>query len=114
MRSRPPRPRHPHAQPHPDPRLQLGPTNKQLRYLRALADERGQTFKTPCTRREASREIRRLLGTPVQDGLERAIEHDHRHDTPAGHDATRTQAGEITGYGANAHWTHTSREEDPS
>jgi len=33
---------------------QPGPTTKQLKYLRTLADRAGQTFATPQTRREAS------------------------------------------------------------
>jgi hypothetical protein len=36
------------------------PTAKQLRYLRDLANSRGQTFRYPETRAQASAEIRRL------------------------------------------------------
>ena len=36
------------------------PTAKQLAYLRALAEDAGQTFAAPRTRVQASSEIRRL------------------------------------------------------
>src|SRR5688500_3233817 len=47
--------------PHPDhqPSAQA-PRPKQLRYLRALANNRGQTFTYPRTKAQASAEIRRL------------------------------------------------------
>src|SRR4051794_30264995 len=47
------------------------PTAKQLRYLRSLAQSRGQTFRNPATRGEASAEIRRLRTTPVSSRTER-------------------------------------------
>jgi hypothetical protein len=45
----------------------LPPTRKQLVYLRRLAQERGQTFVTPTSRREASAEIDRLKATAVPE-----------------------------------------------
>jgi hypothetical protein len=39
-------------------------TAKQLRYLRALAEQTGTTFATPATRREASQAIEQLRQRP--------------------------------------------------
>jgi len=41
------------------------PTPRQLRYLRTLAGQAGQTFTTPHTRRHASAEIRESAGQPA-------------------------------------------------
>ncbi len=46
------------------------PTAKQMRYLKALAEERGQSFTYPKTKTQASAEIDRLHGakkTPSAD-----------------------------------------------
>ena len=69
VRSRPPRLGHPHAQPppHQPPRGADRPTAKQLRYLRALANSRGQTFTYPTTKAQASAEIRRLQAHPRRE-----------------------------------------------
>jgi hypothetical protein len=50
------------------------PTTKQLRYLRDLANSRGQTFRYPQTRAEASAEIRRLRARRPDSRLARAVE----------------------------------------
>ena len=42
------------------PKLVDRPTQRQLAYLRSLADRTGQTFAYPHTRGQASREIQRL------------------------------------------------------
>ena len=82
------------------------PTAEQLRYLRTLAAERGQSFTNPTTKAQASVEIRRLKTQPRQSRLERHFEqHELAHiETPR--DATRVRESEIAGYGAHAHWTH--------
>jgi len=43
------------------------PTPRQLRYLRALAEQTGTTFSLPRTRVEASRQIDALLKRPLSD-----------------------------------------------
>ncbi|HTW12708.1 MAG TPA: hypothetical protein VME01_08190, partial [Solirubrobacteraceae bacterium] len=75
------------------------PTTKQLRYLRQLAMQTGQTFTTPRTRPEASAEIQRLKNTPPTGRGERSREiNDVRRDLATGaHDATRVDSREITG-----------------
>ena len=81
------------------------PTPKQLATLRRLAAERGQSFAYPQTRRDASREIRRLL----------AAQRSHRSEVAADRDAvgrhareqlasTRVRDDEVDGYGASAAW----------
>jgi hypothetical protein len=93
----------------PTARQPDAPTGKQLRYLRQLASQRGQTFRYPTTRRQASAEITRLKQTLARSHVaefaeQRAFDHD-----PGPEDATRVREDEIAGYGANAHWTHRGR-----
>ena len=108
MRSRPPGSGTRMPSPHPDhhPQPQGRPTPKQLRYLRALATQRGQTFIYPRTRAQASVEIRRLEAIPPRDGREHAVEREQLADTPIPQDAARVRDAEISGYGASARWTH--------
>ena len=82
------------------------PTTKQLRYLRQLAIQTGQTFTTPRTRAQASAQIQRLKNTRPTGRGERSREiNDVRRDLATGaHDATRVDSREITGYGSHAHW----------
>ena len=100
---------HPDHQPRPN-----GPTAEQLRYLRALANTRGQTFTYPRTKAQASAEIRRLQALPAQDWRDRAAEREQLASTRRPEDAARVRAGEITGYGASARWTHNTTPEDRS
>jgi hypothetical protein len=91
----------------PDPEEpQVKPTNKQLRYLRDLANTRGQTFRYPNTRAEASAEIRRLRANRPDTRLQRAIER-REGERAVGRehlDATAVRREEIHGYGSHAHW----------
>src|SRR4051812_12092487 len=82
------------------------PAAAQLRYLRLLADQRGQTFTTPRTRAEAGREIQRLKRGPASTRRERAIERAEGERQVQGEqfDATAVQPSEIEGYGSNATW----------
>jgi hypothetical protein len=82
------------------------PTTKQLRYLRELANGRGQTFRYPTTRAEASAEIRRLLACRPDSRLERAIERREGQRTVRREqfDATAVRPEEIEGYGGHARW----------
>jgi hypothetical protein len=101
--------------PHPQKRFNYQPTLKQLRYLRQLAEATGQTFTPPRNKKQASAQIRRLLKATQETPVERDVERDrldHEVDLPA--DATRIRDDETTGYGAHAHWAHSSDEEDRS
>lgn len=82
------------------------PTPRQLRYLRTLAGQAGQTFTTPHTRRHASAEIRRLrqAGTDRTGDIarERAEISHGLHERPR--DAVRFGPHEVSGYGSTATW----------
>ena len=82
------------------------PTVAQLRYLRLLAEQRGQTFTTPRTRSEASAEIQRLKASRSDSRRERAIERaeGERHVRREQFDSTAVQPTEIEGYGSDATW----------
>ena len=81
------------------------PTPKQLGYLRRLAASRGQTFRYPQTRAEASTEIKRLKASRPDSRLERAVERaEARRDTNAHQDAAAIRDDEIEGYGSSARW----------
>jgi hypothetical protein len=87
------------------------PTTKQLRYLRELANSRGQTFRYPTTRAEASAEIRRLLARRPDSRLARAIERREGQRTVRREqfDATAVRPEEIEGYGGHARWARAER-----
>ena len=82
------------------------PTVKQLGYLRRLASSRGQTFRYPQTRAEASAEIQRLKANRPDSRLNRAVElAEARRDPAAAHrDAAAVRDDEIEGYGSSARW----------
>ena len=82
------------------------PTARQLRYLRALAQQTGQTFTLPRTRRAASAEIHRMRKSTVDLPADVARERDQitrdLQDHPQ--DATRIRPHEVSGYGSSASW----------
>lgn len=86
------------------------PTQRQLRYLRALAQQTGTSFTNPRSRGAAHREIDRLLAVkakghaPFQPEL--PIESD-----PLVY-ATAADSSEVSGYGSSAHW-RTSPQHEP-
>lgn len=82
------------------------PTPKQLGYLRRLASSRGQTFRNPQTRAEASAEIGRLKATRPDSLLDRAVERaDARRGAPdVLRDSTSVRDEEIEGYNSSARW----------
>lgn len=82
------------------------PTVKQLRYLRALASSRGESFRYPQTRREASAEIDRLKGRGATTTSEQRREvRDIRREVSEGRrDASAIRPEEIEGYGSSATW----------
>jgi hypothetical protein len=84
------------------------PTPKQLAYLRSLASRSGQTFEYPRSRRQASREIKRLKCaepcTRAEQQRERTEIADAIRCSPT--DAARVRDSEVTGYGSSAGWMH--------
>jgi hypothetical protein len=78
------------------------PTAKQLRILRALALERGESFATPQTRAQASREIGRLKARRRSTRTDRAIDRREvsrawpRAATTRGCDAAKSPAASAT------------------
>jgi hypothetical protein len=82
------------------------PTARQLAFLKDLAAQRGQSFASPATAAEASREIKRLnrLGRTARADVTREL-HQITGDivTRRGDDA-RVRDAEITGYGSSARW----------
>ena len=80
-------------------------TAKQLRYLRNLASQRGETFGYPRSAAEASAEIERLKGRRRQNPVERFIETDRVSGEVAElGDAASVRDDEVTGYGSSARW----------
>jgi hypothetical protein len=85
------------------------PSPRQLDYLKALAQQTGQTFQWPKTSTQASREIKRLKNTRPSTPLERAIE--RSGDTQAiegAQDAAIVHDFEVVGYGSNCTWSQRS------
>jgi len=80
------------------------PTAKQLRYLRALANQTATTFTPPKSSYEASKTIKEMQHRPVSSR--------HERDGDRGSVASRDGASagvdirddEITGYGSTATW----------
>jgi hypothetical protein len=82
------------------------PRPEQLRKLRKLADECGETFAYPQAEAEADAEIARLEGRPVSSGLDRWFDRVavRRDVSRAGRDAASVRDSEISGHGSSAHW----------
>jgi hypothetical protein len=81
------------------------PTPKQLRLLRTLAAERGQTFAVPHTRAQASRGIARLKTQRRSTRSETTLDHrEVSRDVARTADAAAPQSHEIVGYGSSARW----------
>ena len=81
------------------------PTNRQLRYLRQLADQTGTTFTPPVTRRQASEEIARLKQRSCSPRFERqadrrAVSEGFAADQPA----SSVRGDEVRGWGSSATW----------
>lgn len=77
-----------------------GPTPKQLRYLRALAEQTGTTFTPPMSPAEASREIDRLATLRRERGTHRELLDSAE---PCVY-ATAPALEEATGWGSTATW----------
>jgi hypothetical protein len=82
------------------------PSAKQLRYIRNLANSRGETFIYPRTRTQASEEIRRLKGRARSPRGERRRERSElsRELAARPDDAAAVHPSEIEGYGSSATW----------
>ncbi len=95
-----------HTQP-PSPTTTDRPTPRQLRYLRTLTVQTGQTFTTPHTRRQASAEIRRLrqAGTDRTGDIARERAQITRDLQERRGDAVRFGTDEVSGYGSNCRWS---------
>jgi hypothetical protein len=81
------------------------PSKKQLRYLRGLAEQRGESFAYPQTAAEASAEIERLKSRRPDTRTDRQL------DRLAISKAMAERGGssavtedEIVGYGSSARW----------
>jgi hypothetical protein len=80
-------------------------TTKQLRYLRALAMARGESFVYPDTAAKASAEIERLSARRPGSYVERRIESEQiSNEMAARGGAAAVRDSEITGYGSSARW----------
>jgi hypothetical protein len=81
------------------------PSAKQLRYLRSLAMQRGESFTNPGTAAQAHAEIDRLLGRRRSSATERRIECEQvSRDMAVRGGAAAVRDSEIEGYGSSARW----------
>jgi hypothetical protein len=81
-----------------------GPTPKQLRYLRVLAERTGTTFTPPTSSAEASREINRLAALKRERGTHRELP----DSTEQCVYATAPAPDETSGWGSSATWRSSS------
>lgn len=90
-----------------DTRQPYGPTVKQMRLLRQLAMERGESFAMPTTRAEASEQIRGLKcrdRTPYADVRRERAQVSRDLANRGG--AAAVQPDEVVGYGSSARWAN--------
>lgn len=81
------------------------PEREQLAELRALADQRGESFTWPETKEQAAAEIERLGGRPSSSWSVRAVERRAVSRAMARRGgATSVREDEVIGYGSSAHW----------
>lgn len=86
------------------------PSAKQLRYLRGLAEQRGETFAYPQSRAEASAEIERLKRRRRDSRFERRDERlQVSREMARRGDAAAVREFEVEGYGSSAHWAQVGR-----
>ncbi len=91
-------------------RQQGAPTPKQLRYLKSLAAQRGESFPYPSTAAQASAEIDRLKARRRGSYVERRVEREQvSRDMAARGGAATVRDFEVEGYGASARWKAGSR-----
>lgn len=81
------------------------PSAKQLRYLKSLAAQRGESFAYPTTAGKASAEIDRLQARRPGSYVERRIERQQvSREMASRGGAAAVRDGEIVGYGSSARW----------
>ncbi|HET8565890.1 MAG TPA: hypothetical protein VFL77_05400 [Solirubrobacterales bacterium] len=80
------------------------PTAKQLRYLKSLAQKRGESFTYPASAAQASAEIERLKKRKPMTVTDRRAEAHEFGKVAHRNDAAAVRASEITGYGSTAAW----------
>ncbi len=80
------------------------PTARQLRYLRALANQTGTTFTPPATVAEASQAIKAMQQRSISPRHELAADRDSVARRGGARSGTDIGAGEITGHGSTARW----------
>ena len=86
------------------------PSDKQLRYLRSLVLQRGESFGYPRTSAEASAEINRLKQRRPSSFTERRIEREQvSRDMVRRGDGASVRDSEIVGYGSQCRWLHQTR-----
>jgi len=78
-------------------------SSRQLRYLRALAEQTGTTFTYPTTRAQASSEIERLV--KLKSGADR-LPLDLPDNDESLHYATAVHSDEVSGHGVSAKWAN--------
>ncbi len=84
---------------------QQPPSAKQLRYLRSLAAQRGESFSYPHSAADASAEIERLKSRRRGSYVERRIEREQvRRDMASRGDDASVREFEIVGWGSSARW----------
>lgn len=80
------------------------PTARQLRYLRALANQTGTTFTPPATVAEASQAIKAMQQRSISPRHELAADRDSVARRSGARSGTDIGGGEITGHGSTARW----------
>lgn len=81
------------------------PTAKQLRYLRGLAEARGESFTYPTSVAEASAEIERLKARRPESRIDRKLDRlaTSRAMAERG-DSAAVREDEVLGYGSGCRW----------
>lgn len=87
------------------------PSSKQLRYLRDLALQRGESFSYPATAAQASAEIERLKARKRTSAADRRREtvQVRRDMAERRGDASSVRAEELRGWGSDCRWLHQTR-----
>jgi hypothetical protein len=81
------------------------PTAKQLRYLRGLAESRGESFAYPQSVAEASAEIERLKSRRPDTRNDRHLDRLAISRAMAARgDSAAVGENEVVGYGSSARW----------
>jgi hypothetical protein len=84
-------------------------TAKQLRYLRALANQTGTTFTPPRSSYEASQAIKAMQHRPLSSRHDRDEDRGSVASRDGASDGVDVQDDEITGYGSTATWAQGDR-----